>query len=296
MVAIMVFVLVQSQFSGNPLSEWAMWWSTMFLWCLNGLDVHAEKQKQVEPVRERYRASFDIDSGDSLVKVSIVTSVLNGAKYLSRCVESVMCQTYPCEHVVVDGGSTDGSQDMARKMGLFMIEAPGSNISEAFNIGIQNSSGEVIAILNADDWLECNTVERSVHALQTRPEAGFTYGNVLLHYEDHAILVKPRVIADDLSPYATKQLPFSHISSFVRRSVYDELGMYDSGFRVAMDYEFYARITTRGVRGVYVDGVLAHATANGISSNTCARMRDYYRVLSRYHGEFTATYYITKYA
>jgi O-Antigen ligase len=54
MVAIMVFVLVQSQFSGNPLSEWAMWWSTMFLWCLNGLDVHAEKQKQVEPVRERY--------------------------------------------------------------------------------------------------------------------------------------------------------------------------------------------------------------------------------------------------
>jgi len=54
MVAIMVFVLVQSQFSGNPLSEWAMWWSTAFLWCLNGLDVHIEEQEQVEPVRERY--------------------------------------------------------------------------------------------------------------------------------------------------------------------------------------------------------------------------------------------------
>jgi O-antigen ligase len=49
MVAVMVFVLVQSQFSGNPLSEWAMWWSTAFLWCLNGLDTFAEGQKQDLP-------------------------------------------------------------------------------------------------------------------------------------------------------------------------------------------------------------------------------------------------------
>jgi len=230
------------------------------------------------------------------VKVSIITSVLNGAKFLPRCVESVACQTYPCEHVIVDGGSTDNSQNIAHQAGQVVIEAPGSNISEAFNLGIQGSNGDVIAILNADDWLERDAVERSVYALQTRPAAGFTYGNVLLHFEDNTILVKPRIISEDLSPYATKQLPFSHISSLVRRSVYDEHGMYDSGYIVAMDYEFYARITTRGVRGIYVDGILAHATANGISSKTRLRMRDYYRVLSRYHGEFTATFYVIKFA
>lgn len=53
MVAVMVFVLVQSQFSGNPLTEWAMWWSTAFLWCLNGIDELHEDVKQIAPLRGR---------------------------------------------------------------------------------------------------------------------------------------------------------------------------------------------------------------------------------------------------
>jgi glycosyltransferase len=230
------------------------------------------------------------------MQVTIVTSVLNGAKTLRRCIDSVASQTYLCEHIIVDGGSTDGSQSLAREFGLRVIDAPDSGISEAFNIGIQNSSGEVIAILNADDWLELDAAERSVYALQSQPQAGFTYGCVLLHFEDHTIFVRPRIIAEDLASYATKQLPFSHISSFVRRSVYDEHGTYDTRFMVAMDYDFYARITTRGVRGVYVDGVLAHAWAGGASSKTLTRLRDYYSVLSRYHGRFLGSYYIAKYA
>jgi glycosyltransferase involved in cell wall biosynthesis len=229
------------------------------------------------------------------MKVSIVTSVLNGAKHLPRCMESVASQTYPCEHVIVDGGSTDGSQNIVRQAGSLVIEASGSNISEAFNIGIQNSSGEIIGILNADDWLERDAVERSITALQKSPQAGFTYGNTVLHYLTHSITVHPRVTVEDLAPYATKQMLFYHISSFVRRSVYAEYGLFDQKFKVAMDYDFYARITTKGVRGVYVEGVIAHALAGGVSSSTRARMQDYYQVLSRYHGKFWANYYIAKY-
>jgi glycosyltransferase involved in cell wall biosynthesis len=229
------------------------------------------------------------------MKVSIVTSVLNGAKYLPRCMESVACQTYPCEHVIVDGGSTDGSQNIARQAGSLVIEASGSNISEAFNVGIQNSNGEVIAILNADDWLERDAVERSIMALQENPQAGFTYGSIVLHYPTRSITVHPRVTVENLAPYATKQMLFFHISSFVRRSVYAEYGLFDPKFKVAMDYDFYARITTKGVRGVYVEGVIAHALAGGVSSSTRARMQDYYQVLSRYHGKFWANYYIAKY-
>ncbi len=229
------------------------------------------------------------------MKVSIVTSVLNGAKYLPRCVESVASQTYPCEHVIVDGGSTDGSQNIARQAGLLVIEALGSNISEAFNIGIQNSSGEIIGILNADDWLERDAVERSVTALQKSRQTGFTYGSIILHYPMHWITVHPRVTVDDLAPYATKQMLFYHISSFVRRSVYVEHGLFEPKFKVAMDYDFYARITTKGVRGVYVEGVIAHALAGGVSSSTRTRMQDYYQVLLRYHGKFWANYYIAKY-
>lgn len=230
------------------------------------------------------------------MKVSIITSVLNGATFLPKCLESVASQTHHCEHIIVDGGSVDGSQNIARDYGLQVIDAPGSGISEAFNVGIQNSTGDVIAILNADDWLERDAVERSVHALQSRPEAGFTYGSVVLHFEKYKLIVHPRATADKLARFATTQLPFSHITSFVKRDIYEEYGMYDSHLKVTMDYEFYARISSNGIKGVYVNGVIANATAGGVSSNTITRLRDYRYVLSRYHGRITTSYYLVRFA
>ncbi len=228
--------------------------------------------------------------------VTIVTSVLNGAKTLQRCLDSVASQTYLCEHIIVDGGSTDGSQKLAHEFGLRVIDAPGSGISEAFNIGILNSTGDVIAILNADDWLERNATERSVFKLQSRPNAGFTFGSVLLHFKNYKLIVHPRSKVEDLAPFATKQLPFSHITSFVKRSIYEEYGMYDNHLKVAMDFDFYARISSKGIKGVYVDGVVANATAGGVSSNTITRLKDCYFVLSQYHGKITTSYYLTRYA
>src|SRR5574337_557231 len=197
------------------------------------------------------------------MKVSIVTSVLNGARFLPRCIDSVYSQTYSCEHVIVDGGSTDGSQDVVRRGGLshvHLINAPGAGISEAFNLGIQASSGDIIAILNADDWLEKDAVARSVHALNYHPDAGFTYGSIVLHTRELEIIVYPKCISDNLNLQANRQMLFYHISSFVRRCVYTEHGLYDLSYKVAMDYDFYARIISRGVKGVYLPGIIAHAT------------------------------------
>ncbi len=230
------------------------------------------------------------------MNVSIVTSVLNGAKFLPACIESVATQTIACEHILVDGGSSDGSQDVARARGLKVIHAPASNISEAFNIGIQNCSGDVIAILNADDWLEPDAAEKSLRALQTRPQCGFSFGSIVLHFERYSLVVHPRAIAENLAQQAIRQIPFAHISSFVRRSVYAEHGMYDAQFKVAMDYDFYARITTRGVTGVYVDGILAHATSGGKSANTFVRLKDYARIFSRYHNRFSTAFQMARFA
>jgi len=188
---------------------------------------------------------------------------------------------------VVDGGSTDGSQAIVRTLGatnLRLMEAPGTSISEAFNIGITACSGDIIGILNADDWYEIDAVERSVAALDRNPSAGFTYGEVIVHGDRYLLHYRPKVQSGDLQAAAVKQMMFNHISSFVRRSVYLEHGMYNARYRVAMDFDFYARIITRGVKGVYVPGVLGHVKAGGRSSNIWARSRDYYPITTRYIG------------
>ncbi len=217
-------------------------------------------------------------------QVSIVTSVLNGMKTLRHCMESVAAQTYPCEHIVVDGGSTDGSQEIVRSSdSARLIEARGAGIARAFNIGIQQASGDLIGILNADDWLEADAIARSVQVLEQNPQAGFSYGAVLAHHPDYTVLMNP-LPAEQFFDQCVVQLPFPHISSLVRRSVYDQCGLYDETFRIAMDMDLYARLIRRGIPGARVSGILGHIRGGGISTHLRARIRENVRLGARYIG------------
>jgi len=232
-------------------------------------------------------------------QVTIVTSVLNGTKTLSRCLESVAHQTYPCEHIVVDGGSTDGTLEMVRSFGaphLRLVEAPGAGISRAFNLGIQQATGEVIGILNADDWLEPDAVARTLVGLEQCPSAGFSYGAVIVYEGGYQILSNPlpedRIYTRD----ALVQTPFNHISSMVRRSVYEEHGLFDERYQVAMDFDFYCRILTRGVKGVFIPGIIGHVMGGGNSSNLPRRWREFWHISSKYIGIPWASYHVLRFA
>jgi glycosyltransferase involved in cell wall biosynthesis len=222
--------------------------------------------------------------------VTIVTSVLNGAKTFRRCMESVADQTYPCEHIIADAGSTDGTQEIAQSFSsanVKLIDASGTGISEAFNIGIQHASGSLIGILNADDWYERDAVARSVEAMYNHPRAGFSYGSVIIHNENRRILARP-VASEKLRDVAVKYMPFCHISSFVRRDIYQRYGMYDHRYRVAMDFDFYARIISQGVDGILVDGLLGNIQSGGVSSSLRRRFPEYLDISSRYLGKWIA--------
>ncbi len=230
------------------------------------------------------------------MQVTIITSVLNGAKTLPRCLQSVAAQTCPCEHIVVDGGSNDGSQAIVRGFAnAQLVEAPGTGISEAFNIGIQRAAGEWIGILNADDWLEPDAVERSLQTLAQNPDAGFTYGAVLIHYRHYDILARP-VGSDDVVRSCVVRMPFFHISSLVKRSLYAEYGLYDPSYRIAMDFDLYARMITRGARGACVPGIIGHVQGGGVSGNLWARSSEYFRVSAKYIGPTRAFYHAARFA
>jgi len=234
-----------------------------------------------------------------LPQVTVVTSVLNGAKTLPRCLASVAQQTDPCEHIVVDGGSTDGTLEVVRSFGaphLRLVEAPGAGISRAFNLGIQQATGDFIGILNADDWYEPDAMERSVAGLAQNPQAGFSYGAVVVHERDYRVLAQPLAESRLYTRDALVQIPFNHISSMVRRSVYEEYGLFDERYQVAMDFDFYCRILTRGVKGVFIPGIIGHVMGGGSSSNLPRRWREYWRISSERIGVPLATYHVARFA
>ena len=85
------------------------------------------------------------------MKVSVITPVYNGAATIAECIESVQSQDYKdIEHIVIDGGSTDGTIDIVKKYGVKYITGKDAGIYDAFNKGVINSSGEVLHILNSE--------------------------------------------------------------------------------------------------------------------------------------------------
>lgn len=222
--------------------------------------------------------------------VSIITSVLNGAKTIKQCLQSVSAQIPVAEHIVVDGGSTDGCREIVSDFSsnhIRLIDAPGTSISEALNIGVQCARGQIIGILNADDWYEHDAILKSFEVLQNNPEVDFTYGSVILCLNDGDILAQP-VSATQIHRAVQEYMPFCHISSFVRKSVYETCGAYSTNYRVAMDFDFYARIFKAGCRGQQVDGVIGYAKGGGVSSNDQIRRKEYLEISSKHIGKYPA--------
>ena len=122
--------------------------------------------------------------GDGYPLVSVVTVVRNGVASFRRTAESVWSQTYPAvEYIVVDGGSTDGTRELIESLGDHIdlwISEPDDGISDAFNKGIALARGEVVGLINSDDWYEPDAVAAAVTALKrselTSPSASCSIG------------------------------------------------------------------------------------------------------------------------
>lgn len=109
--------------------------------------------------------------------LSVITPVLNAAYVLLACIASSEGQD--CEHLFIDGGSTDGSRELLLSEGKRLIDAPGSGIYEAQNIGIAAASGDWVYILGADDVLRTGAVSQLIQAISGTE---YLYARVLMSY------------------------------------------------------------------------------------------------------------------
>jgi glycosyltransferase involved in cell wall biosynthesis len=214
------------------------------------------------------------------MKVSVVTAVLNSGNILERAIESIHAQRgVEIEHVVIDGGSTGETRDVLneyRSRFAVFVSEPDGGIAAAFNKGIALATGDVVAILSADDFLLDDSLATVAQVFERDPKVDVVYGDAL--FEDP--LTGDRVVVHpdrDLKTVWRRQ-PLKHVSMFVRRSAYDRFGTFDPTLRFAMDYELVLRMRVRGANFRYLPRPLAAFRGEGVSqarfTSTVREVRD----------------------
>lgn len=177
------------------------------------------------------------DGGPGQPLVSIITAVFNGAATLERTIRSVREQDHPhIEHIIVDGGSTDGTVEILRAHDdhlAYWVSGPDAGIYDAMNKGILLSRGEWVGLINADDWYEPGVITRMINEAGSHPGVNILHGDIWIHYANGARKIKR---AKD-SPFLLKywEMVLNHPSFLVRRSYYHD-HPFDPKVRVGGDH------------------------------------------------------------
>jgi glycosyltransferase involved in cell wall biosynthesis len=188
-----------------------------------------------------------------LPSITIVTPCLNAAATIEEALASVRAQGYPrLEHVVIDGGSTDGTLAiLERSEGVRFTSGPDRGRADAVNKGVAMASGEVVGWLNADDRYESGALLAAGEALAADPEAMWAsgycriidaegaeirkavtaYKNALLRHWSYPLYLTQNFVADP--------------ATFVRRAALEEAGPLDERYLISHDYEVWLRIGRR---------------------------------------------------
>lgn len=200
--------------------------------------------------------------------VSIITLSLNSEKYLEQTIKSVIRQTYKnIEYIIIDGGSKDGSVDIIKKYEKnisYWVSEPDKGIVDAFNKGIHATTGDIIGILNSGDWYEPNAIELVVSAFKANPDSGVVHGDLLVWEADGSEAVMKSKPLKNKSLFSMKT-PYKHPTMFVRKKAYDMVGLFNTAYKIAMDYDLMLRLIFAGVNSYYVEEVLTNMRLGGIS-------------------------------
>jgi glycosyltransferase involved in cell wall biosynthesis len=231
-----------------------------------------------------------------IAMISVITPVHNGARFIESCIASVISQQCTdVEHIIVDGASTDATvsvvRDYAKKFPhIRWISEPDRGQSEAMNKGIALARGEVIGILNVDDFYEPNLLNRIAALLKTANEPALVVGNCNVWNDDGELLYVARPSRLKLQQLLVgprvNLYPVNPSQYFYHRSLHDRVGGFDVDDHYAMDLDFLIRaVQVAHVR--YFDEIwgnfrLIQGTKTQLdqqSSGNCAR---YSAILAKY--------------
>lgn len=180
--------------------------------------------------------------------ISVITPVYNGERFIESCIKVVIDQACPdIEHIILDGGSTDRTVEIIKQYAqnysyIRWISEKDKGQSDAMNKGIAMAKGEIIGILNADDFYEPNVLNRVVEIFKTLPEPSLLVANCNVWIDENKLkcINKPKKLklADLIVGYNVNPFPINPSAYFYHTSLHQKIGLYKVDDHYAMDVDF----------------------------------------------------------
>ena len=204
--------------------------------------------------------------------ISIVTASLNSEKTIRTTIESVLHQTYQnYEYIIKDGGSKDNTIAIANEYKnmfngkLHIIQQKDKCMYEAMNQGICACHGELIGIINSDDFYSPDTLERVAEVYgKSETELVVVIGDMERVSNEGKLIYRYHFTQDMVD----RKSCFGHPSMFVSKAVYDRIGLYDTSYALAADGDWqYRAMEDEEIHVVLVPSVFNHMREGGASDN-----------------------------
>jgi glycosyltransferase involved in cell wall biosynthesis len=208
------------------------------------------------------------------MKLSIITPVYNAEKTIEKTILSVIQQKreWQLEYIVVDGSSKDRTLEIIRQYSDhidIIISEKDQGVYDAMNKGIQKATGDVIGIINSDDWYNENAFLVVEQAFEYYPHTEILYAPVDNYFDGQYL--------NTFQPGSLENLNFkftiNHPSCFVRRSVYSRIGLFDLAYAIAADYDFIFRAYSNGVVFHLIEIPLVSYSLNGMSGKPLSKFK-----------------------
>lgn len=205
--------------------------------------------------------------------ITVITVTYNAEKTISDCIKSVITQNKLTEHIIIDGQSSDGTIDIIEQYSdkIFLtISEPDNGIYDAMNKGLRLATGDIIGILNADDYYASNEVLSKITKAFDDPTIDACYGDLVYIDANDTQKVVRCWKSGEFAPNKFYQgwMP-PHPTFFVRRSVYERYGLFNLDLGSAADYEIMLRFLLKyKINMKYIPETLVHMRRGGVSNAT----------------------------
>ena len=206
--------------------------------------------------------------------VSIITVSYNSVGTISDTIKSVLAQTYPnIEYIIIDGFSTDGTIELINSYGKSIskfVSEPDKGIYDAINKGIKLAAGDIIGILNSDDFFYDNNVIERVAVAFEENEIDAVFGDVQFVDPEKTSKIIRYYSSKNFNPAKFKFgfMP-AHPSFYVKRELFEKLGYYKTDYKIAADYELLIRfLYVNQIKYKYIEMPFVSMRTGGVSNKS----------------------------